>query len=131
MDNGADYLARKALLYFGGGSALVIMLVVTFGGREPPPSSSLSGTYTSRCCGSLRLDEHTVLVDGRAIPYEVGQSNQGVHVLPSEPIVIRSGKLTVSPSDHLRILPLNDRDEPSAIQVFDIETHELIELVRR
>ena len=131
MDNGVNYLAGKALLYLGGGSALVLFLAVTFFGREPPASSILIGTYTSECCGSLRLNEQTAVVDGRAIPYEVGQSNQGVHLLPSEPIVIRNGKVTISPRDQLRFLPLNDRDEPSSIKVYDSEAHEFIELVRR
>lgn len=131
MDNGANHLARKALLYFGGGSALVLFLAVTFFGREPPTSSILIGTYTSECCGSLRLDEQTALVDGRAIPYEVGQSNQGVHLLPSEPIIIRNGKVMISPRDQLRFLPLNDRYEPTTVKVYDVETHEFIELVRR
>ncbi|MXO97366.1 hypothetical protein GRI34_13170 [Erythrobacter aquimaris] len=131
MDNGFNYLRKKALMYFGGGSVVLLLIVVTFFGREPPTSSIAVGTYASECCGSLRLDENSVFVDGLAVPYTMGQSNQGVHVVPAETILIRNGKLTVSPNDHLRTLPLNDREEPSSLQVFDIDTHELVEFVRR
>ena len=131
MDNGFIYLRNKALMYFGGGSVALLLIVVTFFGSEPPPSSIAVGTYASECCGSLRLDENSVFVDGLAVPYTMGQSNQGAHVLPGETILIRNGKLTVSPDDHLRTLPLNDREEPSSMQVLDIDTYELIEFVRR
>ena len=131
MDNGFNYLRNKALMYFGGGSVVLLLIVVTFFGSEPPPSSIAVGTYASECCGSLRLDENSVFVDGLAVPYTMGQSNKGPHLLPSETILIRNGKLTVSPDDHLRTLPLNDREEPSSMQVLDIDTYELIEFVRR
>lgn len=131
MDHGFSYLRNKALMYFGGGSMVILLIVVTFFGREPPPSSIAVGTYASECCGSFTLDESSVYVDGLAVPYKMGQSNQGVHLLPAETIVIRNGKVTVSPDDHLRFIPLNDREEPSSMQVSDIDTHQLIEFVRR
>lgn len=131
MDNGFDYPRNKALMYFGGGSVVLLLLVVAFLGREPPPSSIAVGTYASECCGSLRLDENSVFVDGLAVPYTMGQSNQGAHVLPAKTILIQNGKLTVSPDNHPGTLPLNDREKPSSMQVLDIDNYKLIEFVRR
>lgn len=131
VDAGFNYLRRKALLLFGGGSALALLVAVAFFGREPPSPALIVGTYESECCGSLRVDERSIFVNEKAVSYEIGMDNQGLFLLPGEPIGMIEGCLGVYQAGNLLKLRLDHPEEPTTLLANDLNTYEAVEFVRR
>ncbi len=119
MDAGADFLARKGLLFFGGGSALVLLVIVTFFAPAEPDTSIAVGVYANPCCGTLKVEENEVVVGGQAVPYELGTDNGGLFALPIYRVGVADGsRLSIDPSQHALKLRFDPSEAPKSVTIW-------------
>jgi hypothetical protein len=76
-------LARRPLLALGAAAAALLLLGV-FLFRPAPATGAENGAFAADCCGTLRLEDGRMLLNGRqSVRYAVGRDSAGPYILPA------------------------------------------------
>jgi hypothetical protein len=75
-------LARRPLLALGAAAALLLLALFLF--RPAPATGAENGAFAADCCGTLRLEDGRMLLNGRqSVRYAVGRDSAGPYILPA------------------------------------------------
>jgi hypothetical protein len=76
-------LARRPLLALAA-TAVALLLLGFFLLRPAPATGAENGAYAGDCCGTLRLEDGRMLLNGRqSVRYSVGRDSAGPYILPA------------------------------------------------
>jgi hypothetical protein len=76
-------LSRPWLVVLGAAGAALLLLGV-FLLRPAPATGAENGAFAADCCGTLRLEDGRMLLNGRqSVRYAVGRDSTGPYILPA------------------------------------------------
>jgi hypothetical protein len=83
FETGGSSGARSPRLVGAGAVTAVLLLFGFLLLRPAPAGGAENGAFTADCCGTLRLEDGRMLLNGKqSVRYTVGRDGQGPYVLP-------------------------------------------------